>query len=320
MKNSEEFAPSLGVRTFRLQFAEKHGQKTLFPINQPINQEAEVIAEPPEAPASRTPCRDATPYVSNDTSRKLPLPSKPEGFAISSNDTSSELQRLCRAVMEKLSPEFAGKTIDARFYPYMGLTHTIRRRESGGWTVRISDHCRCAPHPVIEAIVTILTCKALRKRIPKHARQIYDDWRREPAISDAVNARRVVKGRKCFAAHEGRWHPLPEICRDINRRFFNDQIEIQKIGWGIRRSWGRLGHYDPAHHTITLSPVLDSQKVPRYVVDFIVYHEMLHAVFEGAGNYGYHRHHPPAFRRTERAHPDYDAVKKFIKTFCSKRK
>ena len=235
------------------------------------------------------------------------------------NETSPELQWLCRVVMENLSPEFRGAAIDARFYPYIGLTHTIRRRGSV-WVVRVSDHCRRAPHPVLEAIVTILACKVLRRRVPKRLQQIYNGWRRESVVSDAVSARRTAKGRKRFAVHEGRWHPLPEICRDINSRFFNGQVEIQKIGWGVRRSWGRLGHYDPTHHTITLSPVLDSPKVPRFVVDFIVYHEMLHAVFEGAESPGFHRHHPPAFRRTERAHPDYEAVKKFIKDFCSKRK
>jgi len=233
------------------------------------------------------------------------------------NETFSELQRICRVVLENFSPEFHGAVIDARFYPYIGLTHTIRRRESC-WIVRVSDHCRRAPRPVLEAVVTILACKVMHRRIPKRTLRIYDDWRRESAVSDAVSARRTTKGRKRFAAHEGRWHPLPEICHDINRRFFNDQVEIQKIGWGVRRSWGRLGHYDPAHRTITLSPALDSPDVPRFVVDFIVYHEMLHAVFDGGEEYGFRRHHPPAFRRTERAHPDYEAVKKFIENFCSK--
>jgi len=235
------------------------------------------------------------------------------------NETSPDLHQVCRSVLEKISPEFLGAAIDARFYPYIGLTHTIRRRESV-WVVRVSDHCRRAPRVVLEAIVTILACKALRRRVSKRARQIYDDWRRESAVSDAVNARRTTKGRKRFAVHDGRWHPLQEIFREVNSRFFNDQIEVRKIGWSVRRSWGRLGHYDPTHNTITLSPVLDSPDVPRFVVDFIVYHEMLHAVFGDEKNYGFRRHHPPVFSRTERSHPDYEAVKKFIKKFCSKRK
>ena len=232
--------------------------------------------------------------------------------------TAPELQRICQAVLGNYSPEFLGAAIDARFYPYIGLTHTIRRGKSG-WVVRVSDHCRRAPQTVLEAIFTILACKSLRRRVSKRARQIYDEWRRGTAVSDAVNARRTARGSKRFAVHEGRCHPLTEIFHDVNRRYFNDQIEIRKIGWGIRRSWGRLGHYDPAHQTITISPVLDSPDVPRFVVDFIVYHEMLHTVFEGAEDYGFHRHHPPVFRRTERSHPDYEAVKKFIKKFCSKR-
>ena len=235
------------------------------------------------------------------------------------NKTSLELQWLCRSVLENFSSEFRAAAIDARFYPYIGLRHTIRRSENG-WIVRISDHCLRAPHLVLEAIVSILACKVLRRRVPKRLQQTYDGWRQESGVSDAVNERRAEKGRKYFAIHDGNWHPLPEICRDVNKRFFNDQIEIQKIGWGVRRSWGRLGHFDPVHRTITLSPALDSKNVPRFVVDFIVYHEMLHVVFEGAENSGFRRYHPPAFRRTERAHPDYEAVKKFLKKFCSKRK
>jgi hypothetical protein len=234
-------------------------------------------------------------------------------------DLWPDLQRISRAVLESLSPEFSGAAIDARFYPYIGLTHTIRRGKSG-WVLRVSDHCRRAPRTVLEAIVTILACKALRRRVSKRARRIYDDWRHEPSVSDAVNERRTTKGRKRFAVHEGRWHPLTEIFSAVNSRFFNDQVEVRKIGWGVRRSWGRLGHYDPTHNTITLSPVLDSPDVPRFVVDFIVYHEMLHTVFEGGENHGFRRHHPPAFNRTEKSHPDYEAVKKFIKNFCSKRK
>ena len=235
------------------------------------------------------------------------------------NETSPELQWLSKAVLEKFSPEFRGVAIDARFYPYIGLTHTIRLCESR-WVVRVSDHCRRAPHLVLEAIVTILACKALHRRVPKPALRIYDEWRNEPFVSEAVKARRIAKGRKRFSSNEGRRHSLQEICRDVNRRFFNDQIEIREIGWGVRRSWGRLGHYDPTHNTITISPVLDSQNVPRFVLDFIVYHEMLHAVFEGAEKNGCRRHHPPAFHRAERAHPDYEAVKKFIKKFCLKRR
>ena len=72
-----------------------------------------------------------------------------------------------------------------------------------------------------------------------------------------------------------------------------------------------MGHYDPAHHTITLSPVLDAPGVPGFVVRYIVYHEMLHAVFETASAGVRKRHHHAEFRRAERAFPDFARAKKF---------
>jgi predicted metal-dependent hydrolase len=46
--------------------------------------------------------------------------------------------------------------------------------------------------------------------------------------------------------------------------------------WSGEQSRNRLGHYDPAHNAIVVSSVFDRRRVPRYVVEYIVYHEMLH--------------------------------------------
>ena len=37
-----------------------------------------------------------------------------------------------------------------------------------------------------------------------------------------------------------------------------------------------LGHFDPAHNAILISRIFDRPEVPRLVVEYIVYHEMLH--------------------------------------------
>jgi hypothetical protein len=225
------------------------------------------------------------------------------------------LQWICQSILHDVFPEFRHQTIHACFYPYIGLTHTMRRKQSS-WIIRISDHCMRAPSPVIEAIVTILACKVLHKRPPKKSLQLYEHYRNEPLISEAVNTRRRQKGKKHFSVHAGKHHSLVEIYREVNHKYFNDQIEIRKIGWGLRKSRARLGHYDPVHHTIMLSPVLDSPKVPGMVLGFIVYHEMLHAVFEGTSSHNTHKHHPPEFRRTEKAHPDFAKTKIFLREFC----
>ncbi len=228
------------------------------------------------------------------------------------------LQRLCRSVLQSAFPAFRSAQISACFYPYIGLTHTIRRKGSS-WRIRISDHCRNAPVPALEAIIVLLGSKVTRRKPPSRYLETYRNYSKEASIVKAVRERRLLRGRKLIAKGAPSFHALEDICREINGRYFDNRVHIARIGWGMRRSWSRLGHYDPVHRTIILSPVLDAAEVPGFVVRYIVYHEMLHAVFEddlpGAAN----RHHPYPFRRAEEAYPDFARAKEFLREYCRRR-
>jgi len=228
------------------------------------------------------------------------------------------LRFICKSVLQNSSPVFHNMSINACFYPYIGLTHTIRRKESE-WIVRISDHCRNAPRPVLEAIVAILASKILHKKPHLSYRNAYELFRTSPSVLETVRSRRLLRGRKHIADHQGRYYSLRNIYLEINSRYFNNQIDLSRIGWGIRRSWSRLGHYDPVHHTVTLSPVLDSPNVPEFVVRYIVYHELLHAIFEGASSGHPHKHHHREFRQAEKAYPDFVQAKKFLTEYCRRK-
>jgi len=230
----------------------------------------------------------------------------------------TELQALCRSVLRTCSGPFRDRDVTAEFFPYIGLTHTIRRRGSG-WVIRISDHCRNAPQDVLESVILLLACKILRRKPPDRALHVYDRFRQLPEIVRQVQERRLRRGRKQIEDAQGRHHSLDAIYRELNAAYFNNQVDIRRLGWGARKSWGRLGHYDPTHHTITISPVLDSPKVPKAVVSYLLYHEMLHTLFDASAGRTRKRHHTPAFNRAERAFPRYEAVKKFLDRFCRTR-
>jgi hypothetical protein len=236
------------------------------------------------------------------------------------DDDLSLLQWICRSTLQSTFPTFRNTEIEASFYPYIGLTHTIRRKGSNRWVMRISDHCRHAPRYVLEAIAVILGSKILHKRPSRKSVEIYELFRKDPGIEESVRERRRQRGRKYIAGSEGTHYSPAALYQEVNNRFFNNQIEIRQIGWGLRKGWRRLGHYDPVHHTITLSPALDSPKVPEFVVRYIVYHEMLHAIFEGTSSHPSRRHHPPEFHRAERAYPDFARAKKFLKEQFGRRR
>jgi predicted metal-dependent hydrolase len=49
-----------------------------------------------------------------------------------------------------------------------------------------------------------------------------------------------------------------------------------QMSWSQLRTRRILGHYDPAHNAIIISRIFDHPQVPLYVLEYIVYHEMLH--------------------------------------------
>ncbi len=115
----------------------------------------------------------------------------------------------------------------------------------------------------------------------------------------------------------GRSFDLQELFDDLNDRLFQGGIRA-RIGWGRnagkrRKKSIRLGVYDHKQREIRLHPVLDSPDVPRFFVEFIVFHEMLHQLFPSDRHSGRHVHHPKAFRDRERAFPHYDAAMRWEK-------
>jgi len=56
---------------------------------------------------------------------------------------------------------------------------------------------------------------------------------------------------------------------------------------------------------IMINPILDNKKVPRYVLEFIVYHEMLHAAIDMELQNGRRRIHSKEFKKRERMYKYY---------------
>jgi len=87
---------------------------------------------------------------------------------------------------------------------------------------------------------------------------------------------RQMRGRKHIRSARGHHYHLEEIFDDLNRRFFHGLMGRPQLTWSREHARNRLGHYDPAHNAIVISRVFDDPRVPRYVVEYILYHEMLH--------------------------------------------
>lgn len=189
--------------------------------------------------------------------------------------------------------------ISVSFYKYIGINHTIRVR-NGIVFVRIADICREMPLNEQKALAFILVAKLLRKRVPFEARKIYSNYIKQQEIQTKAKENRKTHGRKIITSAKGDFYDLDGIFEKINQIYFKNSIPKPVLSWSTRRTYRILGHHDSAHETIIISKSLDDQKVPKYVVEYIVFHEMLHIFHPTIHQNGRRFNHTPAFRRDEK--------------------
>lgn len=201
----------------------------------------------------------------------------------------------------------------ASFQRFTGLRSTIRVKSSHAIEVRLSDLLEGARPLVLEALAEILLTRLYRRRTSREARECYQAWAHSPVMLRLTEDVRRRRGRKLLLPPRGRRFDLKEIFADLNRRFFAGEIEGVRIGWSPNRSRTMLGHYDSSHRTITITRWLDAARVPRYVVEYLVFHEMLHARIPV--EHRNHRRvvHSPEFLAKERAFPEYVRATRWLR-------
>ncbi len=198
-------------------------------------------------------------------------------------------QGVAKAIAARVGCEVALKVHDNR------STMVSFRKQSGRLTVRLHHMFLTADSVTIDAL----------------ADYVGNAKRSAGAVLDAFIARHqshIQKQRPKGHVLEslGAFFNLAEIFEAVNRNYF-DNVIVARIGWGrngkgkrVRKRTVRLGVYDHRLKEIRIHPVLDQHWVPKFFVEYIVFHEMLHQQFPTVEGNGRLAHHPPQFRLRER--------------------
>jgi hypothetical protein len=199
-----------------------------------------------------------------------------------------------------------------RFRRFTSLNTTIRLRE-GKLFVSLSDLLEGAPEPVIHAIAHILLAKLYKKPIDAAQNLRYKRFASSAAVSRQTELIRGSRGNKRFFGPEGRYYNLEEVFDTLNTRFFGGLLGRPDLTWSEGMAKRLLGHYDPAHNTIVVSRVFDRPSSPRYAVEYLLYHEMLH-LKHPVKMRGIRRSvHPREFKDDEKLFPQLAEALSFIK-------
>lgn len=103
----------------------------------------------------------------------------------------------------------------------------------------------------------------------------------------------------------------------VNQSFLSNSVEKTNLSWGTA-SFRKLASYNFHTDTITVSTLFAD--VEPEILDYLMYHEMLHKHHKFKHHEGRSSFHSTAFREDEKRYPDYELIEKQIETIIRKKK
>jgi hypothetical protein len=184
-------------------------------------------------------------------------------------------EQIYARVFQQLRPRTAVPEVHVSFHRFANANSFIKWADSR-LEVRMSDILEGAPAPILEALAQILLHKLLRRPVPAVFSDRYRRFLNRADVRRNLHLVRQIRGRKFVSGPAGSTYNLEEIFEELNREYFFGLMARPLLGWSRGASRSMLGHFDPSHNAIILSRILDEPRIPRVLVEYVMFHEMLH--------------------------------------------
>jgi hypothetical protein len=225
---------------------------------------------------------------------------------------SDQPREIFLRVFAEMKPRTKPPAVAVEFRRFANANSFIRL-EDAQLTVRISDVLQEAPAAVLEALAHILLSKLLKRPVPPAYLDRYRRYLNRKETRRNLHAVRRERGRKFLSGPQGECYDLEQMFEDLNFRFFHGLMARPALGWSRRVSRLTLGHYDPSHHAIILSKLLDAPGVPRLATEYVLFHEMLHLRHPVEHRGARRRVHTPEFKAAEKQFPNWKQAQEILR-------
>lgn len=170
--------------------------------------------------------------------------------------------------------------VECRFKDYAGLKANASLQHDVV-SAKVSRGFRSASNEVLVGLALTLLSKLFDKRISEEQKKFvvaYKQFSGRESASRLHDALRERRGRKGEVNPSGDFFDLSEHLNKIITLYPEalDGGGAPEISWSEGESRRVLAWYDRAFHKIVVNRKLDMRGVPDYVIDYLVYHELLH--------------------------------------------
>ena len=228
-----------------------------------------------------------------------------KGMLLAHAAALDEFYRLLPPLFPNLKLESISRSLEIEIYH---SAYLFRSKQNGRKAfLEINEGFIHAPVQVKQAILEA----ALKRRTTKRL-NVIKSYTAQSGYREISAALQANDGGNQLAG-QGKHFDLCKTFNKINTQYFNDQLPQPRLLWSSRKTTRRLGAYHPESDTITINRRLDSPEIPAYLLEYVMYHEMLHKKIGLKEVNGRRYAHTKKFRDAEQRFEAYEQAEALIK-------
>ncbi len=207
--------------------------------------------------------------------------------------------------------QVSNKAIDFAFF-HLGSLYKITENPSCK-NIIVQESFIHAPDKILTAILE----NAFSKQ-SNSPRQIIRDYTFTPEYQ-AARTRLEYLHIPPGSFAQGFAHQLDLSFNRVNQQYFHNSLSRPHLIWSSRLTFRKFGHYQWDIDTVMISQTLDNQRVPEFVVDYVMYHELLHKKLGIRKVNGRRLSHTKFFRDEEQKFMKFEKAKKYLNRISRKK-
>ena len=201
-------------------------------------------------------------------------------------------------------PALKRAPVRVQFYLLKSLYRVNFRREVT--LIQANEGFVTAPPQLIEALIEAALCTHGRRALAL-VRQYADSAGYSQALKALSNGN-LARPEEV----KGKFYDLEASFSRVNQTYFDGTVERPHLTWNRTLTYRKLGHYQPNTDTVQVSLTLDNAAVPEFVLDYVMYHELLHKCLGIHYKNGRRVAHTSRFRTEEKKFQRYTEAVEFI--------
>jgi len=185
------------------------------------------------------------------------------------------------------------------------------QRSKGRANFKVSDYMEDAPAEIIDGIARALFSK-ISGSDTGYPEEVHE-WLATDKFVKANQPTYLRRNRSLTRSAQGETRNLKDSYHRLVNQGLIESDEDVCLTWTTEQNIRRVGYCSVLMKVIAISSVFDTEMIPEFVLDYVVYHEFLH-IQAGFDPFG--RKHTEDFVSQEKKFPKIEEAEDWIKKLC----